>query len=91
MNLTYNRNGHPTKKSIKRILEINHINPEHVTFSAEYMTGRSASILWTRKDLKDQMMNFHEVLEIYGIKIKAFKYTGRVHSIYFQKKNKENH
>jgi hypothetical protein len=87
--ITRNGFGFPTKKSIKAILTSEGIELDFITFNAEWSKGKSAGILWTRSDVKEQMIGMEDVFRGYGITLRAVKHYGKVHSIWFHNRKTE--
>ena len=80
----FNEYRFPTKNTIKNILEDHGIDIDYIIFSADYDEGKKAGILTKHSETKKQLKDFHITFkEDYSINIRAFKYEGRIHSIWF--------
>lgn len=92
-------NGFPYKKDIRHLVDKYNlalsrydmeVNPKCVTFNESYSEkGKRAGILWKDTSQMMAMDGFHTYLMEHGIKIKAVKYWGQVHSIWFACDNAE--
>ena len=82
--ILFNDHNFPTKRYIKHILENYGIDCDYITFSADYNEGKKAGILTSHSSTQKQIKDFHKIFkEQYNINIRAFKYEGRIHSIWF--------
>ncbi len=82
------RNGYPTKKCIEYLLEQCDIDVAKVVFCADYTTKR-AGILWKAHSIDDQIKEFCIFAEQNNVKVSRTKYTGQIHSVWFQKQKKD--
>jgi len=79
------RFGYPSKKRIKKLLNLYDIDTSKIVFSDGYESGRRGGIFWRETNLKKAMYGVENHLAKYGIKILRVKHWGEVHSIRLKK------
>jgi hypothetical protein len=87
-----NHNGIPSKNYMRLMvayylksldMDTTRVNHKAIVFSESYLDpDKSTGILWKADKSMEPLIGFHQYLTEHGIKVKQYKYWGRVHSIW---------